>query len=475
MPTDAMKVDLTQYGPRWHNAGRVLTSKRRLERRDTVLLLFVASVIFLWGNGFNLRLFDLSDRFKILQLAGLFLIVIATGLRMPFVSWNRYIRNYYFRAIVGLLSVALFPTFVNLVLVNGLSPIEVLRSGLMYAGLLIFIMLISCRTNSSFVAKLNAMIVGMSTTIVLSLIILSQFPAVADSLFVKTSERFGMIRLGWRTYGLGPMVLYSGLYSLVMCTKGERLTKSRVFYAVIFCTYIWYYLVISMGRRTIFALLIIICYYFLFHQSGIRKLHAVLASLLFCILLLVVLQSTALLDNVQSSYTSLLDDYKYGEGTLTIRLEGIRYYMNEFRETGYIGFGLASNRLPESDKVFVGRRYYWFNSNDHGIFAVLYQFGFLGIILTIMILFHIFRDLAIIRRRGSPEHQAIAMGIHLYLCFSIVALLQIFWKPSMSFWTGLMFFMVWRMHEGIVPKTFLIRNHQTSSDHALAEGGETSQ
>ncbi len=140
---NAMKVDLTQHGPRWHNAGCMLTSKRHFERRDTVLLLFVASVIFLWGNGFNLRLFDLSARFKILQLAGLFLIVIATGFSMLFFSWDRYFQNYYFRSIAGLLAVAFFPTFVNLVIVNGLSPIEVLRSGLLCCGYFIFIFLIN--------------------------------------------------------------------------------------------------------------------------------------------------------------------------------------------------------------------------------------------------------------------------------------------------------------------------------------------
>ena len=453
MPTDAMKVDLTQHGPRWHNAGCVLTSKRHFERRDTVLLLFVASVIFLWGNRFNLRLFDLSDRFQILQLVGIFAIVIATGFSMLFFSWDRYYQNYYFWSIAGLFAVVLFPTFVNLVIVNDLSPIEVVRSGLLCCGFFIFILLISCRTNSSFVAKLNAMIVGMTAANVLFLIVLSNFPRIASSLFVNASSRFDRPTL-WVAGGLQPMVVYSTFYLLAVCAKGGEMTKRRVLGILLFGAYIWYLFTIAVGRRTIFALLVIMCYYWLFHLSAMRKTRAVLALLFLSVLLLAVPQLGTLMDVVRLSYTSSLEDYKTGEGNVTIRIDGIRYFMNEFRETGYIGFGLGSNRLPESDEVFFGRQYYRFNSNDHGIFTVLYQFGFLGIILTIMILFHIFRDLAIIRRRGSPEHQAIAMGIHLYLCFSIVALLQIFWKPSMSFWTGLMFFMVWRMHEGIVPKTF---------------------
>jgi hypothetical protein len=78
---------------------------------------------------------------------------------------------------------------------------------------------------------------------------------------------------------------------------------------------------------------------------------------------------------------------------------------------------------------------------------VLYQFGFPAIVLTIIVLYYIFRDLKAVRLQGMPEHWPIAMAIHLYLVFSIIGLLAIFWKPSESFWTGIMLFMIWKMKE----------------------------
>lgn len=451
----------------------IYSNNRFTIKYDTILLFFLAILIFLWSNGFNLSIFDFSDRFNLLNLFGLLLIVFFAGHSMLFVSWKQYSRNYYFWCIVGMLATALFPTFVNLVIVKGLSPIEVLRSGLRYCGLFIFILLISCRTSSSFVAKLNALVLGIATVNVLSLIALSFFPAVADSLFVKTMERFGSIRLQIFSV-LTPMAQYAFCYALVICTKDVHLTKKKVFYLLLFGIYFWYFFVIALGRRTILALLMVISYYIVFHLRGRYKFRAIFALPFILLLFLVVPRSTVILDSIKSSYTSSVEEYQYGEGNVGIRVRGIDYYSHQFKESGYLGIGLGSNRLQLSDPYRLGMERYRYNSNDHGIFAVLYMFGFPGIVLTVIFLFHIFRDLAIIRRRGSPEHQSVAMAIHLFLVFSIVALLQIFWKPSLSLWTGLIFFMVWRMREGIASNDRALPKKQKYPRYPSSKNGEIS-
>jgi len=448
----------------------IKSSSGNISKRDIILLLFVASMLFLWSNGFNLRLLELGDNFRIVKLVRIFMIVVAIGLSVLFARGARYFQNYYFRSIIGLLLIVLFPTIFNSVIVYGLGLKEILLSGHAYCGFFIFILLISYRTDSAFVARLNTIVLAIATVSILSLILLSRFPAVADSIFVRSSERFDSTRLAVAG-GLVSMVSYSTFYLLVMSTKATQATKSRIFYFLLFCAYVWYYFTVAMGRRTIFSLLIVMCYYGLFHLSTIRKMYAVSALVFFSVLLLSVPQLHPLVDNVRLSYTSSLEDHKIGKGTLTKRIDGIQYYLNEFRNTGYLGVGLISTHISEDNPLSRGRVVYRYNSGDHGILAVLYQFGFPAVVLTIIILFHIFRDLTIIRRRGSPEHQAIAMGIHLYLCFCIVALLQIFWKPMISFWTGLMFFMVWRMREEITCNTMMLRRQQGSHRHASIKGG----
>ncbi len=433
------------------------------KRQGTVLLLFVVVVIFLWSNGFNLQLFDLSDRFKLLNLFGLFMIVTAAGFSMTLVSWARYFRNYYFWCIAGILAVALFPTFVNLVVVNSLSPVEVLRSGLGYSGLFIFILLISYRTDFSFVVKLNTIIFAMATVNVLFLVVMSVVPGVAESLLViNIRGRFDRIRLVVAS-GIVPMVQYAFCYALVIGTERVRFATRKALYLLFLVAYFWYFFIVEMGRRTIVVLLIIITYYIVFHLRGRYRLRTVFALFFILSLLFAVPQFNAIQNAIKSTYSSSIEEYQLREGNVGIRLEGINYYLNLFKESGYLGIGLPSNRVQQSDPYIQGTEWYRFNPNDHGIFTVLYSFGFPGIVLTIVFLFHLFGDLTIIRRRGPPEHQAIAMAIHLYLVFSIVALLQIFWKPSISLWTGLMFFMVWRMRVGIEVEHRAITQEQGSS------------
>ncbi len=259
------------------------------------------------------------------------------------------------------------------------------------------------------------------------------------------------------------MVGYSTFYLLAMWTRGSQNPRAKMFYAAIFCVNIWYYVTIEMGRRTVFCFSIVIFYYFLFHANIRHKVHALLVVILLSALLWT-FGDTKFMGSLYSSVRSTKEEYKASyRNNVTVRIDCVRYYMNEFRRSGYFGLGLSSSKLTESAPLSLGRRTYRYNPNDHGIFAVVYQFGVPAIVLMLIILFFCFRDLAIILRFGSEKFQAIAMGIHLYLVLSIVGLLQVFLKPRMSLWTGLVFFMVWRMREAITCNTLVLRKKQGPS------------
>jgi len=411
-------------------------------------LLFVAILIFLWSNGFGLSIFDLSDRFKVLNLAAIFIILIAAGISIIFTSHKRYLRNYYFWYIVLIFGAALFPTFINLVILGGLSPIEVFRSGLFYSGFFIFIILISYQTDYSTVTKLNSIIITVISANVLAIVTLSFLPDSAQSIFTQTLERFERIRIGVNA-GLSAMTQYVFFYLLIICTKSDQTLRKKIPYILLFGVYVWYFFAVEMGRRAIFTLLAVVGYYFLTRLNGSQRMRILFVLPFVLSLFFVVPQSTIIVDSIQSSFVTAVEEFQYGEGNVGIRVFGIEYYLNLFKESGYVGLGMLSNRLPSADAFILGAEVYKYNPADHGLFAVLYQFGFPAIVLTIIFLFHIFRDLKVVRLQGMLEHWPIAMAIHLYLVFSIIGLSAIFWNPWESFWTGIMFFMIWRMRESI--------------------------
>jgi O-antigen ligase/polysaccharide polymerase Wzy-like membrane protein len=428
----------------------VLPANNSLKRRDTGLLFLVGALFFLWSDAFNLRVFSLSEGLQLLQLVAVFAVVLFAGLAVFLRGWHAYASSFYFWAILGLLAAILFPTFVYLVVRNGLSPIEVFRSSIRYPGFFIFIALASHRTDASFVSRLNGLILVMATVNVVVLNLLAFAPSVADSLLIVTSERFGLTRLTLSA-GVASMAGYAQYYLLVKTLDGSETLKKRSICGFFFLTYLWNTLVVSLGRRSILILLIVLSYYWLLHLSDARRLQVVAALFLLSAVILVPPVTETVGTTLYESYFSVKEEYRRGDGTVGIRLEGIAYYGQMFRDSGYLGIGLSSNRLAGSDPYRIGREDLQYNPGDHGIVSVLYRFGFPGILLTMLILIRMFRDLASIRRYGLPEHKTIAMGVHLLLVASIVGLGPLFWKDTMSIWTGLMFFMVWRMKKEARP------------------------
>ena len=414
--------------------------------RTTLLLLFLLLVISFWSDGFGLRILTLSDRYSVLNIIASFTILIAAGISIIFTTKKEYSGNFYFWVIVWILILVFIPTYIYLVIINGLSTTEVLRASFEYSGLLIFIVLVAYRADSSFVIRINNIVIKLASIIVVALVALSFFPDLADSILVETSQRYDRIRLG-APKGLEAVVGYAFFYVLVMCTRADLDIQKKIPYYLLFFVYSWYFIAVAMGRRTIFALFAVVIFYFFTRLNRGQKIRLLFTLPFLFALIFAIPQSENLLDLIRLSFYTAVEEYQYGEGNVGIRLFGIEYYLDLFKQSGYIGIGMGSNRLSITNAYLWGMEQFRYNPNDHGIFTVLYQFGFPAIALTIFLLFRIFRDLKIVSLCGMTDHQAIAMAINLYLYFSIIGLLAIFWKPSESLWVGIMFFMVWRMRK----------------------------
>jgi hypothetical protein len=415
-------------------------------RHHNLLLGLIFLLLFMWSNGFGLSVFDLSDRFKVLQLISIFVIIALSALVIIFKGWRKVHSNFYVVVVFGIIFCAMFPTFLYLVVLRGLSPIEVFRVTLPYSGLFIVVILMSFRTRSEFVERLTWMSVITVTAYVTILLLLSLFPDIADDMIQKTSERYGHTRISLQ-YGLNVLGIFAFFFFLVKAFSVKGSKKNVYISAVVL--FLLFHLTTSIGRRDILSIFVVVLYYWLFYLSNIKKIYGVLLVIFFISSIWFVPQFEKARKIFPSILHSTSEDFATKEGTIGVRMEGIKFNFQIFRDTGYLGVGILSDRLQSNDPYYYGREIFRFNPNDHGLFAVIYRFGPLGVIFTFVVLVRIFKDLNIIRRYGAYQQQHIAMAIHLVLVNDLVGFTHVFWKPLQSFVYGLLFYMIWRMRKDV--------------------------
>ena len=107
--------------------------------RNKLLILFTASLLFLWSEGFQLRVLQFSENFKVLRIVSVFLIVFSAAICILFVDIKPLFRNFYFRSIFGLIALVMLPTFFTGTLLYGQCLQEIVRSPLFFSALFIFV------------------------------------------------------------------------------------------------------------------------------------------------------------------------------------------------------------------------------------------------------------------------------------------------------------------------------------------------
>jgi len=407
--------------------------------REGFLLILVFGCFFLWTSGFRLAVFEPTGSVQVLRVACVFLLVFLFAI-LQIASAGRCFKRKYFWLIVGLLSLVITPSFVKIVLRYQLGFFELFRSMFLYAGFLLGPILMSVRTGKDFTTRLDRLLRGIALLSAFFLTILAAFPDLAQSVLVQTNERFGNIRLA---SPIEPLIVYSLLYSLVTLTKrgSWRLGLFRYFSISVF---VWYFVAVAMGRRTIFALLITtLVYVFMVNRSA--KKFVILGAFVWLLLAIGILArgiGGTLLGNVGQSFSTVVEEYSHNDGNVGIRLQGIGSFLAELPSTDYLGLGVVSRGAGAADPLMAGLQFDGYNPNDHGIFAVLYQFGVLGALYTGFLLIYVYRDLTKIRNVTAGPENPIATALLLYMVYATVSLQQIFWKESNCLWIGIVLFIV---------------------------------
>ncbi len=413
--------------------------------RNKLLILFTALLIFLWSEGFQLRTLQFSERYAVLRIVSVFLIVLWAAIRTSFAGIKPLFRNFYFRSILGLLAVVMLPTFFTGTLLYGQGLDEVVRRPLFFYGLFIFVPLFYYPTDISTLKRLSAVIVVFGVSLALFQSAFSFVPDIGKVILTDNAyifSRFELTRMRVMS-AMVPCVLYATFYLI----SSFSMRKNSILCALGLVILLYYIFFVYMARSAIFGLGIVWLLSCVFYQSVRRRLLS--WGLLF-FLLLILSQSFmkfGVIDIIKESAISIKDEIAGVEGTVGTRMRGIEYYWHEFQETWYVGIGMVSSVRGVDTSVGIGMTEYKFNPADQGIFSVILQFGFQALILTGVICYRMFRDLRYVTRYGISDLKLIALSVQLFLLFQIVTFSHIFLWYWVGIWWGIFFYITWKMRD----------------------------
>ncbi len=391
----------------------------------------------------QIRMFEFSEKYSILKIVSVILIVLWALYFILLYNDKSLFRNVYFRSILGLLVVAMIPTFFTGTLVYHQAISDVARRPLLFYALLIFVPLYYYPMNIEVAKKINLIIVVFGVLLAFFQSCFSFIPDIgkqvlADSAYI--TSRYGLVRMTVLSVML-PCVFYATFYLLVAFSLGKR----RLLYLLGIVIQFYYIFFVFMSRSAIFAVLlscILICFFYVPLRRPI--LLITISALLFCVLL-ELSNTKSPLSMVYDSVSSVVSETSNDDGNVGIRIDGIKYYWKEFQRTGYVGLGMVSRERMANTEVGIGMNEYSFNPADQGIFSVIIQFGFQGLILTGLICYRMMRDLKFVIKYSVSELTIITLAITVFLLYNIVSLSHIFLWHNQGIWWGLFFFLVWKL------------------------------
>lgn len=416
--------------------------------RHTVGVILVLILIFMWSDGFALNIFNFSDDLNILKLIMMFALFGITIIFYLANPGNDAFSSVYGLSILGILSIALLTTFYYLVIGAGLSVIEVFRVNLLYPGLFSFFVLAIC-LNFNGAADITVRVISVTVFMyIVFLMIISVDRQLADMFVVRTSLRFDDTRITLRE---GLRLLGSLFFFLMVVKIGSaRTAYQKAMYAGATLVFLTYLVTVNMSRRMIMLMLITTFVFVLFYGSAQRRFYYLSIVAILTALIWFTPIGEPIRIGIESSLSTSATEFEERGGTVGVRIEGIMFNMQIFADNGYFGIGNRSDRLPTTDPYFYGREIYRYFHGDHGFFGVMYRFGIIGTLVSLIIVNRIYWDTRFIRKYGSANHKEIALAVWLVFLFGFLSFDEMFWTQRYSAFYGLLFFLVWRMRRETV-------------------------
>ena len=368
------------------------------KRIENIKLLFITIIIFFWSNGFGFVFFDLNENSQILQLISFLIIVMTTFFIIFFSSEKNIFNNNYTSNLLKIILIVFFISLLNSTFGEGNDFYKTMLQMSPFIGFGILPILMSFNNNKYFVNRVNKLIVFITLIIVTIYFYIYMFYGnTIDSILATSSTRLESNRI---TIPIVTLFVYTLFYCFLKVNSSRG--KEKYLYLIVFSCLLLYHIFIDMGRRTLLGISITLLLYIVINLNSRKMRNTILATFTIFILFISLFNL-----ELNSSLSLLFSSISSGESdTLSIRLEGIKYFMSQFENGNNLGLGLVE-RIEELG----------FHSGDHGFFAVIYQFGVIGIILTISMLLKLYKDISFIKKFGGAEYKIIANAIRLFFHF----------------------------------------------------------
>lgn len=144
--------------------------------------------------------------------------------------------------------------------------------------------------------------------------------------------------------------------------------------------------------------------------AGVQGYKKKLILIILCLIGVIVLSySETVTDFIQSFMVSANNDKSFGT---SIRLDAIKYYMNTFVKTGFIGSGFASSLYyPLVQHGPAGQFYY----SDVGIFGLIGEIGIWSLVFYLIPLYRAIKTVILIYKRHVGSEYAFYIGVVIFM------------------------------------------------------------
>lgn len=262
--------------------------------------------------------------------------------------------------------------------------------------------------------------------------------------------RAGQVRIA--VYWFIASWVYFYLLSTINYSKN---IKSKFFAFLALAFIVIQLLFVGMGRQLLLGLFLTT---FIFCFNKLKRFRTILVCLIVFLSLVLFFFALNKTDLFKQSIVYRLVDQTLFEseqttsGSIAVRLNGIKYFYPDFLKSKFLGMGILSS-TEENSPVAIGLRYYGYNFNDFGLFAIVFRFGFFSLILLFLLLRSCFRDLRLASINENVDVKILADSI-MYLLISKIILfptITIFFKESDCLYYVLILYFVYILNRQSTP------------------------
>lgn len=383
--------------------------------------------------------------------------------------------NYYFNYILLILGIVLFSIAVGSFIIFEQPAETLIFRPRLYFMYLIFLYLCLADFSTKQVFMYIYFIVVSSFIIALLIIIDSKFfggfKIFQYAWFNGISgERAGTIRIV--VYGFASVYTYFYLLSSLRFIKNSRLrfllflAWTAITYQIIFC---------SMTRQQLIMIAMATIIFLLRIQNLFYK------TLIYCTLSISILSTVLYFANNMDSFketsyyklfeTSSSEVAGDTEGSMSLRINGIKFFYKFFEKSYFLGIGMSTAR-EESSPEYQGLQEH-FLFTDLGFFTTLYKFGIFSVVLITIILVRIFRDLAYIQKKGDTQIKIIANSLTYFFISSIMflpAYRGFFWDGECMYY-GIFFYIIYKLKSSLDHQAPVNAENKLTTENSLIQAG----